>query len=192
MAQPKKARFGFPYLWTLLGFALVAGLALLQRPGGGESSYDEKRKQERLHRLSALQKEEAIALTTYGWVNKEKGIVRVPVETAMQLALNDLQNRKATATEIKAEDISTSLVPPYLQPAAPAEAAPAADAATPAAEAAPASEAAPAGAGEAAPAAAATPETPAAPAPEAPAAPAPEAAAPTAEPANPSENPSVQ
>ncbi len=188
MAQPKKARFGFPYLWTLLGFALVAGLALLLRPKGGESSYDEKRKQERLHRLAALHKEEAATLNTYGWVNKEKGVVRVPVAAAMQLALNDLQNRKPTATEIKAEAISTSLIPPYLQPAAPeAAAAPATEATAPAAgEVAPA--AAPEAAAPAAPAeAASTPaaETPAsqAPASETPAA---ETPAPSAETANPS------
>jgi hypothetical protein len=41
--------------------------------------------------LLRLHREEADKnLTTYGWVNKEEGVVRIPIERAMELTLKDL------------------------------------------------------------------------------------------------------
>lgn len=37
--------------------------------------------------IRTLRQEELVHLTTYGWVDKEKGIVRIPVEVALQMAL---------------------------------------------------------------------------------------------------------
>jgi hypothetical protein len=37
--------------------------------------------------LQALRAKETETLTTYGWVNKEAGVVRIPIERAMELAL---------------------------------------------------------------------------------------------------------
>lgn len=37
--------------------------------------------------IATLRREENVRLTTYGWVDKEKGIVRIPVEVAMEMAL---------------------------------------------------------------------------------------------------------
>lgn len=58
----------------------------------------------KLDRLK-MEKEAHEALSTYGWVNREKQIVRVPVERAMELLLEDnLPVRKepsSTQTEAK-------------------------------------------------------------------------------------------
>lgn len=37
--------------------------------------------------LKAMQAEETKTLTTYGWVSKEAGVVRIPIDRAMDLAL---------------------------------------------------------------------------------------------------------
>jgi hypothetical protein len=37
--------------------------------------------------IATLRREENVRLTTYGWVDKQKGIVRIPVEVAMEKAL---------------------------------------------------------------------------------------------------------
>lgn len=37
--------------------------------------------------LKALRATEAAALTTYGWVDKDKGIVHIPIDKAMELLL---------------------------------------------------------------------------------------------------------
>ena len=51
---------------------------------------------ERKARLTALRETEAAALTTYSWTDKDQGIVRLPIERAIELTLQDLQraNRK--------------------------------------------------------------------------------------------------
>ena len=40
-------------------------------------------------RLEALRAQEAAALGTYGWVDKEKGVVRVPIDRAMELVAQE-------------------------------------------------------------------------------------------------------
>ncbi|HRI42610.1 MAG TPA: hypothetical protein PLL78_00815 [Fimbriimonadaceae bacterium] len=37
--------------------------------------------------IATLRREENVRLTTYGWVDKDKGVVRIPVEVAMEMAL---------------------------------------------------------------------------------------------------------
>lgn len=53
-----------------------------------------KSPEERAAILRDLRAKEQNASTTYGWVDQTKGVVRVPIERAMQLTLEDL-NRPA-------------------------------------------------------------------------------------------------
>jgi hypothetical protein len=53
-----------------------------------------KTDKERAEILAALRAKEHDTSTTYGWVDQTKGIVRVPIERAMQLTIEDL-NRPA-------------------------------------------------------------------------------------------------
>ena len=43
-------------------------------------TYEEKRAKARVEKLEAAQKENATALTTYGWVDKTKGVARIPID----------------------------------------------------------------------------------------------------------------
>jgi hypothetical protein len=76
-------------------FGLIAFVAIQASPRG--DTYEEKRAKVRAEKLEAAQKENVTALTTYGWVDKNKGIARIPVDHAMQLMLVELADKKPTA-----------------------------------------------------------------------------------------------
>jgi hypothetical protein len=49
--------------------------------------------------LNLLRKKEAQALAEYGWVDRAKGVVRVPIERAMELVVADQQKTKEKTKE---------------------------------------------------------------------------------------------
>jgi len=76
-------------------FGLLAFVALKASPRGND--YERKRAKARAEKLDAAQKENLTALTTYGWVDKTKGVARIPIDHAMQLMLVELPDKKPTA-----------------------------------------------------------------------------------------------
>lgn len=56
--------------------------------------YEKKRADARREKLKTAREEWAKSATGYGWVDKAKGTVHVPVERAMQLAMADLAQKK--------------------------------------------------------------------------------------------------
>ena len=85
-------------LGTWLGIVLMFGIVALfvwtvigALPRG--NNYEDKRAQARLEKLKTAH-EEWKPLETYGWVDKEKGVVRIPIQRAMELSLADLAQRK--------------------------------------------------------------------------------------------------
>jgi hypothetical protein len=121
-------------------FGLLALVVFRAAPRG--SSYEEKRAKVRVEKLEASQKQMMTALTTYGWVDKNKGVVRIPITEAMKLTVAELADKKPTA----ANPIATP--EPVAAPGTSPAAAPAPDA-----------TASPAGSPSATPAATATPGT---------------------------------
>jgi hypothetical protein len=114
-------------------FGLLAFVALKAAPRG--DTYEKKRAKVRTEKLDAAQKENLTALTTYGWVDKTKGVARIPINDAMKLTLAELADKKpAAAGPIAAESPSTATSPAAnASPAPNASASPAAGAsATPA------------------------------------------------------------
>jgi hypothetical protein len=113
-------------------FGMLAFVAVKLSPRGDD--YEEKRAKVRAEKLDAAQKENLTALTTYGWVDKTKGIARIPIDHAMQLMLAELPDKKpAVAGPIVAASPSAA---PQTSPAPSAAASPAASAsASPAASA---------------------------------------------------------
>lgn len=53
----------------------------LQRPGGGQPLLQVDPEAE----MNAFRHEEQQKLSTYGWIDKEQGIVRIPIDRAMQI-----------------------------------------------------------------------------------------------------------
>ena len=76
-------------------FGMLSFVALKASPRGND--YEKKRAKARAEKLDAAQKENLTALTTYGWVDKSKGIARIPINQAMQLMLVELPDKKPTA-----------------------------------------------------------------------------------------------
>jgi hypothetical protein len=106
-------------------FGLLAFVALKAAPRG--DNYEKKRAKVRAEKLDAAQKENLTALTTYGWVDKTKGIARIPINDAMKLTVAELANKKpAAAGPIAAESPSAA---PSTSPAASPAASPATSAA---------------------------------------------------------------
>lgn len=83
-------------------FGMIAFVVLKASARG--DTYEKKRAKARAEKLDAAQKENFGALTTYAWVDKTKGAVRIPVDHAMKLTLAQLADSKpAPAGPIVAE-----------------------------------------------------------------------------------------
>jgi hypothetical protein len=105
---------GIVLLFALFGVIVLA----IVGPAPRGSSYEETRAKKRVENLKTTQEEAAKALTTYGWIDKNKGIARVPIQRAMELTVAELAQKKpAPAGPIAA--------PEPQAPAAPASPAPA-------------------------------------------------------------------
>ncbi len=75
-------------------FALIAWAVIGIMPRG--DNFEQKRAEARMEKLKAVREEADKALHGYAWVDKDKGIVKVPIERAMELTLADLANKKPT------------------------------------------------------------------------------------------------
>jgi hypothetical protein len=83
------------WLGIVLLFALFGAIVLViigPLPRG--SDYEETRAKKRIENLKALREEADKALTTYSWVDKNKGVARIPIERAMELTVADLAKQK--------------------------------------------------------------------------------------------------
>lgn len=81
---------GVVLLFVVFGFFVWVVFSAIPRG----DDYEAKRAQARVEKLKQLQKDATVALTSYAWVDKNKGTVRIPIEHAMQLALADLAAKK--------------------------------------------------------------------------------------------------
>ncbi|HEX4629609.1 MAG TPA: hypothetical protein VH188_01465 [Chthoniobacterales bacterium] len=84
---------GVVLLFSLFG--LLAMVVIKASPRG--SDYEKKRAEVRAKKFQDAQKENLTALTTYGWVDKNKGVARIPINQAMQIMLVELPDKKPTA-----------------------------------------------------------------------------------------------
>lgn len=85
------------WLGIVLLFAIFGVIAfVMMKASARGDTYEKKRAKVRAEKLDAAQKENLTALTTYGWVDKNKGIVRIPVDQAMKLTLVELADKKPT------------------------------------------------------------------------------------------------
>jgi hypothetical protein len=75
-------------------------------------TYEAKRATARAEKLKTLREEANKALTTYGWVDKAKGVTRIPIDRAMELTLADLVGKKpAPANPVVAPEPQASAAP---------------------------------------------------------------------------------
>jgi uncharacterized protein (DUF58 family) len=87
---PLSAWFGIVLLFVLFGVIVLAIIG----PSPRRSDYEETRAKKRVENLKTLRDEADKTLTSYAWVDKNKGVARIPIERAMELTVADLAKQK--------------------------------------------------------------------------------------------------
>ena len=124
---PLSTWLGVVLLFALFGVIVLAVVG--PTPRGAD--YEHKRANAREEKLKTLRQADAKELTTYGWIDKNKGVVRLPIERAMELTVAEFSSKHP----IQAYPVATPAAQATLAgapPPSPASARPGA-AATPAA-----------------------------------------------------------
>ena len=83
------------WLGVLLLFALFGVIVLaIIGPMPRGSDYEETRAKKRMEKLKTVRDEAETALNAYAWVDKNKGVVRIPISRAMALTTAELAKQK--------------------------------------------------------------------------------------------------
>jgi len=103
-------------LFVLFGLIVLAVIG----PSPRTSDYEETRAKKRMEKLKALHEETQKELTTYAWVDKNKGLARIPIDRAMELTVTELAQKKpAPAGPIATPATQTAPTTASPAPAAP-------------------------------------------------------------------------
>jgi hypothetical protein len=84
---------GIVLLFALFGVIVLAVIG----PSPRGSDYEETRAKKRMEKLKTLRDETEKELTTYVWVDKNKGVARIPITRAMELTVAELAQKKPVA-----------------------------------------------------------------------------------------------
>jgi hypothetical protein len=95
---PLSTWLGIVLLFALFGVIVLAVIG----PAPRGSDYEETRAKKRAELLKTSREEAAKALTTYGWIDKNKGVARIPIERAMELTIAELAQQKPAPAEAPA------------------------------------------------------------------------------------------
>jgi hypothetical protein len=87
---PFSTWLGIVCLFVLFGLIVLAVIG----PSPRTSDYEETRAKKRMEKLKALHEENQKELTTYAWVDKNKGVARIPIDRAMEVTVADLAQKK--------------------------------------------------------------------------------------------------
>jgi hypothetical protein len=120
---PLSTWLGIVLLFALFGVIVLAVVG--PTPRGAD--FEQKRANAREEKLKTLRQAAAKELTTYGWIDKNKGVVRLPIERAMELTVAELSSKRPIpaypiATPA-AQATPTGAAPPSPAPAQPGAAA---------------------------------------------------------------------
>ena len=87
---PFSTWLGIVCLFVLFGLIVLAVIG----PSPRTSDYEETRAKKRMEKLKTLHEESQKELTTYAWVDKNKGVARIPIDRAMEVTVADLAQKK--------------------------------------------------------------------------------------------------
>jgi hypothetical protein len=110
---PFSTWLGIVLLFAVFGMIVLAVVG----PSPRGSDYEETRAKKRMEKLKTLREDTEKDLSTYAWIDKNKGVARIPISRAMQLTVAELAQKKPAP----AGPIAT----PPAAPASPAPASPA-------------------------------------------------------------------
>src|SRR5262249_27349691 len=87
---PFSTWLGIVCLFVLFGVIVLAVVG----PSPRGTDYEETRAKKRIEQLKTLREENQKELTTYAWLDKNKGVARIPIDRAMELTVSDLAQKK--------------------------------------------------------------------------------------------------
>jgi hypothetical protein len=87
---PFSTWLGIVCLFVLFGLIVLAVIG----PSPRTNDYEETRAKKRMEKLKTLHEESQKELTTYAWVDKNKGVARIPIARAMEVTVADLAQKK--------------------------------------------------------------------------------------------------
>jgi hypothetical protein len=87
---PLSTWLGIVLLFALFGVIVLAVIG----PAPRGSDYEEARAKKRAEILKTTRDEAAKTLTTYGWIDKNKGVAHIPIARAMELTVAQLAQQK--------------------------------------------------------------------------------------------------
>ena len=99
-----------------LFFGIFVYVLVAAAPHG--NNYEQKRAEARAKKLNDARSAATKELNSYAWVDKGKGVARIPIDRAMELTLRDLASRKPEAANPIASSVEAAA--PAASPAAPA------------------------------------------------------------------------
>lgn len=106
---PLSTWLGIVLLFALFGVIVLAVIG----PAPRGSDYEETRAKKRAEILKTTRDEAAKALTTYGWIDKNKGVAHIPIAHAMELTVAQLaQQKPARAGPIATPEPQAPAAPP--------------------------------------------------------------------------------
>src|SRR6266536_3291624 len=113
---PLSTWVGIVLLFALFGIIVLAIIG----PAPRGSAYEETRAKKRVETLKTTRDEATKTLTTYGWIDKNKGTAHIPIDRAMELTVAELAQQKP----VPAGPIATPEPQAAAAPASPAPASP--------------------------------------------------------------------
>src|SRR5437763_1263482 len=113
-----RAWLGIVLLFLFFGIFVLVLVAAT--PHG--NNYEAKRARAREEKLKTTRDAATKELSSYAWVDKAKGVTRIPIDRAVQLTMRDLASKKPTAANPIETPASTP--PPAASPAPPVSPAP--------------------------------------------------------------------
>jgi hypothetical protein len=115
-----RERAGLIYLIGVVGaFLIVAALVWAMRHYNQPAGLNTKRMAERAQALVELRAAEAEAVAHVAWIDQSKGLVRLPVDQAMKLVLQEWQNPAAGRSNLLARVAKANPPPPPKAPEKP-------------------------------------------------------------------------
>src|ERR1700730_1733980 len=87
---PFSTWLGVVLLFALFGVIVLAVIG----PAPRSDDYEQKRAKAREEKLKTAREEDAKAINSYGWIDKNKGVARIPVARAMELTVAELAQKK--------------------------------------------------------------------------------------------------
>jgi hypothetical protein len=87
---PFSTWLGIVFLFVLFGLIVLAVIG----PSPRGSDYEETRAKKRMEKLKQLREETQKDLATYAWLDKNKGVARIPIDRAMEITVAELAQKK--------------------------------------------------------------------------------------------------